>query len=200
MDADGIFQGSVQAIVDVTERKKAEQALRESELRLRTVVANAPVVLFATDAEGIFTLAEGKGLEVLGANPDDLVGRSIYQIYADVPEVGENAALALAGEAFSSTFEIAGIIYETYYSPVREGDTTVSGFIGVSIDVTERVRAEAEIRKLNEELEQRVEERAPPSLRRARSATSPSSGTTRTASTRWTSTAASLRPTRPPRS
>ncbi|MDP9424739.1 MAG: PAS domain S-box protein, partial [Actinomycetota bacterium] len=159
MDADGVFQGSVQAIVDVTERKKAEQALRESELRLRTVVANAPVVLFATDAEGIFTLAEGKGLEVLGASPDDLVGRSIYQIYADVPEVGENAARALAGEAFSSTFEIAGVIYETYYSPVREGDTTVSGFIGVSIDVTKRVRAEAEIRKLNEELEQRVEER-----------------------------------------
>ncbi|QIN77576.1 PAS domain S-box protein [Rubrobacter marinus] len=157
--ADGSFQGSVHAIVDVTERREAERALRESELRLRTVVTNAPVVLFATDDEGVFTLAEGKGLELLGASPDDLVGRSILEIYPDSPQVRENAARALGGEAFNSTFEVSGIVYETHYSPVREASGLVSGIIGVSIDVTERVRAEEEIRKLNEGLERRVEER-----------------------------------------
>ena len=157
--ADGSFQGSVHAIVDVTERKKAEQALRESEMRLRTVVSNAPVVLFATDSDGIFTLVEGRGLELLGPGSENLVGRSIFEVYEDTPKVASNATRALAGEAFKSTFDLAGIVYEAYYSPIQEASGEVSGLIGVSIDVTERVRAEAEIRKLNEELERRVEDR-----------------------------------------
>ncbi|MEJ7816846.1 MAG: PAS domain S-box protein, partial [Rubrobacter sp.] len=43
------------------ERKQAEEALRRSEERLRSIVTNAPVVLFALDREGVFTLSEGKG-------------------------------------------------------------------------------------------------------------------------------------------
>ncbi|MBA3356100.1 MAG: PAS domain S-box protein [Pyrinomonadaceae bacterium] len=49
--------------VDITERVRAEEALRETEARLRTVIANSPIVLFALDGEGVFTLSEGKGLE-----------------------------------------------------------------------------------------------------------------------------------------
>ncbi|HTY35599.1 MAG TPA: PAS domain S-box protein, partial [Bacteroidota bacterium] len=51
---------------DITRRRVAELALKESEVRLRTVVSNVPVVLFAINKEGIFTLSEGLGLRKLG--------------------------------------------------------------------------------------------------------------------------------------
>src|SRR5207247_9263616 len=50
---------------DVTERNRQERLLRESKDRLRTVIAGAPLVLFAFDKQGTFTLAEGSGLDAL---------------------------------------------------------------------------------------------------------------------------------------
>src|SRR6201988_148293 len=52
-------------IRDITEKKQAREALRKAEKRLRTVVASASLILFATDKNGIFTLCEGEGLKSL---------------------------------------------------------------------------------------------------------------------------------------
>ncbi|MFL7791763.1 MAG: hypothetical protein AB8I69_06450, partial [Anaerolineae bacterium] len=51
---------------------QTQAALEE---RLRTVISNAPIILFALDREGKFTLSEGKGLEALGFQPGEHVGR-----------------------------------------------------------------------------------------------------------------------------
>ncbi len=56
-------------------RKKAERVLQEAEERLRTVINNAPIVLYAVDAAGVFTLLEGKGLDRY-MMPGEKVGRS----------------------------------------------------------------------------------------------------------------------------
>src|SRR5206468_12941490 len=48
---------------DVTERRRQERALRENKERLRTVIAGAPLVLFALDRDGVFTMREGRGLD-----------------------------------------------------------------------------------------------------------------------------------------
>jgi PAS domain S-box-containing protein len=61
---------------DVTESRRVEEALRNAEERLRSVVANAPVVLFAIDEHGVFTLSEGRGLTALGLEPGQVVGCS----------------------------------------------------------------------------------------------------------------------------
>ena len=63
---------------DITARRRAEAALRESQECLRTVITGAPIILFATDHEGVFTLSEGKGLEALGRTPGESVGRSVF--------------------------------------------------------------------------------------------------------------------------
>jgi PAS domain-containing protein len=52
---------------DITERKRAEEELNRTEQRLSTVIANAPIILFALDRSGVFTLSEGRGLDAMKA-------------------------------------------------------------------------------------------------------------------------------------
>src|SRR5437870_4436685 len=114
--------GAAQLIVnarDVTQRRRQERALRESKERLRTVIAGAPLVLFAFDQHGIFTMVEGRGLDALGFRPAQLIGRSVYELYADLPQALADVRRALAGETFSSTVEGFGTVFEAWYSPVR---------------------------------------------------------------------------------
>jgi PAS domain S-box-containing protein len=161
VDRSGHRRGSLMLLHDITERKRAEEALRESELRLRTVVANAPVVLFVLDRAGVFAFSEGKGLEALGLKPGEVVGLSVFEVYLDAPHVLEDVRRALSGEAFSAVREVAGLVFETRYSPLLHENGEVEGTIGVAVDITERRRAEkeraqraVELARSNAELEQ----------------------------------------------
>src|SRR5207247_9224561 len=107
---------------DVTERNRQDRALRESKERLRTVIAGAPLVLFSFDRNGTFTLAEGRGLDALGVRPGQLVGQSVFQLYADLPQALADVRRALAGEAFSHVVEVYGIVLEASYTPLRDPD------------------------------------------------------------------------------
>ena len=142
---------------DVTERKRAEEALRQSEERVHSVVANAPVILFAVDREGLFTLAEGKGLTALGVNPHEHIGLSVFDLYRDVPEIVEAARRALVGEAFTTTARAEELVFEAHVAPVRDHDGRITGAIAVATDITERKQAEEALQKAREELEARVE-------------------------------------------
>ena len=161
VDRRGGRRGCLILLHDVTERKRTEEALRESELRLRTVVANAPVVLFVLDRAGVFTFSEGKGLEALGLKPGEVVGLSVFEVYLDAPHILEDVRRALSGEAFSAVRDIAGLVFETWYSPLLRESGEVEGTIGVAVDITERRRAEkeraqraVELARSNAELEQ----------------------------------------------
>jgi PAS domain S-box-containing protein len=135
---------------DVTERRAQELALGASRERLRTLVASAPLVLFTLDPAGVFTLVEGKGLDALGVRPGRLVGQSVFQMYADEPETLADVRRALAGESFTSTVEVFGLVFEVSYSPLRDADQRLAGVIGVATDITERRRAEEALRRSEE--------------------------------------------------
>jgi len=137
---------SVEAVVanyrDVTERRKAADALRESEARLRTVISSAPIILWALDRNGVFTLSEGSGLGALGLSPGELVGQSVFEVYRDSPDVVEFNQRALKGESFSATVEVEELAWDVRYLPVFDDTGTVDGVIGVATDITVHRRVE----------------------------------------------------------
>src|SRR4029079_8264444 len=135
---------------DITDQKSAEQALKDSEERLRTVIGSASVILFATDQNGIFTLSEGEGLKSLSLKPGELVGKSVFEVYADHPKICANIRRALSGETFTTRTEVFDLIFEVRYSPLFNEANNVLGVIGVATDVTDQRRAEGVIRE-NEE-------------------------------------------------
>jgi diguanylate cyclase (GGDEF)-like protein/PAS domain S-box-containing protein len=140
-----------ESLLDASKRRELEEALRQSEERLRTVVAGTPIILFALDREGVFTLSEGKGLEALGLEPGQVVGRSVFDVYSDLAGIQEQFKRALAGEPLVGVVEIAGLAFETICTPLRDQDGEPNGVMGVATDVTERRRAEQTLRNNEEE-------------------------------------------------
>ena len=146
LDSSGDVEFLVFSLKDVTVRVRAELALKEKEQYLRTVVSNAPIILFATDEQGIFTVSEGKGLEALGEKPGELVGTNVFEKFGDHPKIIDNIRRALRGESFTSEVEIyPGIVFDTMYSPVVDENNRIHGIIGTAVDITERKKAEKKI-------------------------------------------------------
>ncbi len=170
--------GEVKEIIgvgrDITERKLAEEALTQSEGRLRTVISNLPVVLFSLDTDGIITLSDGKGLGSLGLQPGEVVGLSVFDMYADYPEVLSNVRRALDGEQFSVIVSVDDKYFETWYMPVFNDLKEIQSVIGVTVDISKRLEAERELDRYRNHLEELVEartlalERTNESLRRFR--------------------------------
>ena len=127
---------------DIFDRKVAEQALQESEKRLRMVLDRAAVMIWAIDKNGIITFSEGSGLSALGLKAGEAVGRSLFDMYAKNEQAIADAQRALAGESFSTTVENAGLIFESTYVPIFDPDGQVEGAIGVALDVTERKKSQ----------------------------------------------------------
>ncbi len=132
-------------IIDITPRKEAEAALAAAERRLREAITGAPLVLWTTDRDGHFTLAEGRGLEALDLRPGAVVGRKVAAVYAQAPDIVTAHDRALAGETVEFQVEVAGLTWEARVSPLHEPDGTICGTIGVALDVTRRRELEEEL-------------------------------------------------------
>jgi PAS domain S-box-containing protein len=121
--------------------------LKRAQEQLRAVIANAPIVLFAIDRDGVFTLSEGRGLASLGRQPGEVVGQSAFEVYRDAPKIGDNLKRALAGEDFTDVVEIGTVAFETRYTPLHDETGLVVGVIGIATDVSQRRRIEDETRQ-----------------------------------------------------
>ncbi len=140
-DVSGAIVGAIAVALDITARARAEE-------QLRAVVGHAPIVLFALDHHGTFTLSAGQGLAALHRLPGETpVGHSIFEVYRDVPPVLNHARRALAGETFIARTAVGDATYETHYLPLRAADGTLTGVLGVGTDITARARAEAALRR-----------------------------------------------------
>src|SRR2546430_15723363 len=92
-------------------------------------------------------MVEGRGLGPGAVRPALLTGRSPFEMVAELPHALADVRRALTGEMFSSTVEVFGVVFEAWYSPVRDADGAVAGGIGVGTDITERRSEERRVGK-----------------------------------------------------
>ena len=137
---------------DITERKRAEIALQESEQKFRALVQSAQAVIFIIDQNGVFQLSEGQGLARLGLQPGQVVGQSAFEVYKDVPSVLKGIRMALDGETNRTVNVVGDVVFDTVYSPYVIPGGLQNGVFGIAIDITERTRAEAAVKEHQERL------------------------------------------------
>ena len=142
-DADGRVDRIAIIARDVTEMRRVESAKRQTEQLLQTVIEAAPIAVTMVDADGTFTYVNGRGLAE-GVEPASFIGKSIFEVYADAdPEALTDVQRALAGEDVAAIRHYLGRSWDTRYAPLFDDAGTVTGAVGVSLDITERVIAES---------------------------------------------------------
>ncbi len=139
----------ISVIEDITDRKSAEETLRLREQQLNTVISNLPVVLYATDRNGVLTVSEGKGLKTIGLEPGKAVGMSLTDFGAGNDELTK----VLAGEKCNWVGQHDDIIFENIASPLIDENKQISGLLAIALDITERKQAEEALRKERNYLE-----------------------------------------------
>ncbi|MBD1806527.1 PAS domain-containing protein [Microcoleus sp. FACHB-SPT15] len=122
--------------------QQTQVQLVESEALLRTVVTNAPIILYALNSEGVITLLEGKGLEALGQKSGQFIGQSAFELYRNYPEVLEDLRRGLAGKQSSCITQIGDVVYDNQATPLRDKNEQIIGLIGVATDITQFKQAQ----------------------------------------------------------
>jgi len=169
----GLYNQTGQAVrmvgvmIDVTERKNAEAALREREQLVISLLNNLPHIAWLKDSNGRFLAVNEPFGQACGYSPPQIVGLSDLDIWPrdlaeayrqDDREVMASRRRKQVEEPLITATEEEKWI-ETVKTPMFNDQGEVTGTVGISIDITQRKRNEQILKHLNEELELRVQER-----------------------------------------
>ncbi len=143
-------------IFDLTSLQEVEKALRESEEQLRFTASQIPGTIWTIDKDLQFTLSVGAALKSIGLEPGQAVGMSLHEFFGtDDPEYHSIKKHRQALEGHSVTYEDhwEGRDFETHLEPFRDSIGNVNGVIGISFDITERTKAEKNLRYFRQAVE-----------------------------------------------
>ena len=132
-----------------------EQQLLESEKRWRKIIEHLPVgAVFVVDRDLRYLHAVGEALHSAGFKPEDLIGRTIYEVIPPelIAEHEELYQMGFAGESFVREHNAHGATYVSRGTPLRDSNGDIYAVLAVSYDITERKQAEAALQKSQAQL------------------------------------------------
>lgn len=155
------------AVMDLSERKKAEEALRESEEHLRAIINQSNVGIASCDLNGHFLFANQKFREMLGYTDSELAAKSIFTIThpedVDITKgrfrkmVETRQPIEIEKRYIRKDHSLVWV--DVCDTPVLDAAGKPVSAVAVAIDATQRKKAEAALQKSKKRLEERVRER-----------------------------------------
>jgi PAS domain S-box-containing protein len=162
LDPEDMSKGVTFTVMDITTRIIAENSLKLSEEKFRSIAENLSDVIFLTDANGLLTYISPYVSKLFGYSPEEVIGK-FFGDYLDKEEINKFLPVYLniihSGKPVKNLSVVAkrkgaNIFFaEISASVFKSGDGT-TGILGIVRDVTERRNREIELQKLSRVVEQ----------------------------------------------
>jgi len=160
MMPDGTYQSIYR---DVTDRKKTEETLRQNEEKYKALVESTSDMIWETNTEGLYTYVSPQIEHILNYTPDEAIGKSPYDFISDDLLSEINARIQSSEENTLPFYLLVNkfrhrnghsVYFETSGVPVHDHDGKLTGYRGMSRDITKRHLAEKELHKLSAVVQQ----------------------------------------------
>ncbi len=147
---------AVGIVRDITRRKRAEEALRESEEKFRALVETTTDWIWQIDEHGVYTYASPQVRDILGYEPEEIVGKTPFDLMSpsEAERMSEIFKSLVASHKPFRLLENANfgkdgrmVVLETSGTPLFDRAGVYKGCRGIDRDVTARKRAEEEVRR-----------------------------------------------------
>ena len=170
-DQEGRRCGAIEVVRDVTEQKRVEQALQESERKYRELVEHANSIILRWTHDGRITFLNEFGQRFFGYSPEEIIGRHVMGTIVPATDSGGRDLRRLMAQISADPIAFEQNVNENMRHDgervwiawnnkiVRDAQGQVAEILSVGTDVTGLKRAEEAIQALNASLEQRVAER-----------------------------------------
>ncbi len=148
-------------ISDITDRKKAEEALLRERSLLRTIIDNIPAGVYIKDAEMRKVIVNKADLEVIGLPEEEVIGKTDMELFP--PEsagkfIADDRRVIEMGESVINREELAINIHGRPYwlltskIPLRDNTGKITGLVGIWSNITEQKKSQGEIIRLSNRL------------------------------------------------
>ncbi|BAZ17854.1 two-component sensor histidine kinase [Calothrix sp. NIES-4071] len=165
-DSTGRIYRIVATCIDISERKRIEQALQVSEARFRGLVENANDIIFEYSADNKFTYISPRVIDILGRQASELIGEDTT---SDVHPEDVVKIVALAKHVFETGQKQEGIEFRIQHqdgryiwvtcslSPVKDSQGNITAMQGILRDIDEKKAAEESLQQSSYELQQKAQ-------------------------------------------
>ncbi len=157
---DGV-DASIVVSRDITERKEMEKELRKTKARMSTLLSTIPSYVYMKDENLNFVTANDALCDMLGVSKEEIKGKDDYDFFPEEDAdsyQSDDRKVVETGESVRNRIEKVpvgdgNITWNlTNKRPIKDDEGNVIGLVGQTLDITERIEAEEELRKREKEL------------------------------------------------